>query len=171
MTYINIQIKKSFIALSLNILSAFSWSCCEDKSEGNYSMSNQAFIAQVSSANSFGLSAGTLATSKGQKNEIKQYGAQMTNDYTIAKLAFSDLSLQKKWNAPTEMMAYDQDNLFILNQLNGKNFDREYLRLMVASYQQMITLCTAASAANGLSDVDLRVMAAARLRIFKGYLE
>ena len=144
---------------------------CKKDSDENYTVDNQSFVTQASSSNSFEIQAGAIATQKAQNAEVKHYGEHMTTDHTAVGNEMKSLAAAKGWTKPNALLAKEQANLDKLNNTEPSSFDSEFMKIMVASHQDAITLFSNAAGNMGVYDADLRAFAGSKLPSLKTHLE
>jgi putative membrane protein len=160
--------KTALILLAFLGIAVIASSCSKD--EESYTMSNQDFVTQASSSNSFEIAAGNLAKTKGANPNVVAYGQHMVTDHTQAAAEMSALVSNKGLTVSTTLMAKDQTNYNQLNSLSGSAFDKQFAAIMVASHQEAVTLFQNASVDFGVPDADLRSFAAGKLPTLKTHL-
>jgi putative membrane protein len=141
------------------------------KDDDNYQMDDQDFVTQASSANSFEIMAGTLATSKGQNVLVQQFGAHMIQEHNKVGEDMRNLAGSKDLDVPENLQPKEQANLNTLTAANGADFDTKFVDMMVLSHQETIDLFERASGASGTRDGDLRNFASSRLPALREHLQ
>lgn len=125
---------------------------------------NQDFVIEAASSNTLEVEAGTLAESRGSDESVRAYGAMIVEDHTAIGISLSALATSKEWAIPTEMRQKHQDMLARLDGLEGEEFDREFIDLMIESHEEAIELFEqAAEGDHAVPDMDLRAFAADKL--------
>ena len=162
---------KTLKKLIMVMLTTLSLQACKKDNIENYTMDNQSFVNQASSSNSFEVQAGALAMLKAQNNAVKQYGEHMATDHTAVGNEMKSLATAKGWSIPTALLPKEQANLDKLNNTDASLFDSEFMKLMVASHQDAITLFSNAASDMGVYDADLRSFAGAKLPSLENHLE
>lgn len=166
---------KNMKKLAILCAIAFSTTCvfqsCSDDDDDDVAMTNQEFVTQASSSNSFEIQSGQLATTKSQNPLITAFGQHMVTDHTMAAQEMATLAQQKNWTVSTSLLKRHQDNLTMLTPLTGAAFDKEFARLMVVSHEEAVSLFRSASSSNGVPDADLRAWAAGKLPKLEQHLE
>jgi len=138
-------------------------SACHKDNSNNYMMSNQDFVTQASSGNSFEIAAGNLAASFGSNDSVKIFGNHMIADHGKAATDLASLAARKGYTIPNTMVEKDQLNLDTLSSLTGGNFDKKFAVMMVTSHRATISLFEKAASKTGVSDGELRNFAARKL--------
>ncbi|QPH40480.1 DUF4142 domain-containing protein [Pedobacter endophyticus] len=159
---------KSLIMVVATVL--FLSACKKDRND-NHEMDNQMFVTQASSSNNFEVQAGAMAMTKAQSGDVKHYGEHMVSDHTAVGNEMKQLSAGKGWTVPTTLQPKEQANLNLLAATDQANFDKEFMRIMVASHQDAVSLFSMASGATGVYDADLRTFAASKLPSLNTHLE
>lgn len=162
---------KTLRTLMLVAFTILSLQACKKDNDENYAMDNQSFVTQASSSNSFEIQAGAIATQKAQNIAVKHYGEHMTTDHTAVGNEMKSLAAAKGWTIPTALQPKEQANLDKLNNTDPSLFDSEFMKIMVASHQDAITLFSNAAGDMGVYDADLRSFAGAKLPSLKTHLE
>lgn len=160
---------KSLVGIVLILFTTSAIQSCND--DDDIRMSNQSFVTQASSSNTFEIQAGQLANTKGQDQRIKDYGTHMIADHTAVGLEMAALATAKGWSIPNNLQPKEQTNLNRLNAVTGAQFDQEFIRIMVASHEDAVDLFTSASGRNGVPDSTLRNFAEDKLPALKTHLE
>lgn len=137
-------------------------SCRKDNGE-SFRISNQDFISQASSNNNLEISAGGMATTKGQTDTIKTFGKRMVVDYTANEAELSALASAKGLSTGLGFLNHHAGNLNILSQIGPQQFDKRFAELMVISQQEAINLFRLASEPNGMPDPEIRSWASGKL--------
>jgi putative membrane protein len=162
---------KTLRTLMLVALTILSLQACKKDNDENYTIDNQSFVTQASSSNTFEIQAGAIATQKAQNAAVKHYGEHMTTDHTAVGNEMKSLAAAKGWTIPAALQPKEQANLDKLNNTDPSSFDREFMKIMVASHQDAITLFSNAAGDMGVYDADLRSFAGAKLPSLKTHLE
>lgn len=130
-------------------------SCKSDDDNANYQMENQTFVTQALTNNKFEVAAATLAQSKSQNAQIKQFAGKMISEHTAMGVDLTDLAKSMELTIPANLEQQDQDNINALGN-TGDNFDKEFTRMMVASHEKAVTLFSQAASNTGVPAADLR---------------
>jgi putative membrane protein len=164
------NMKKLTILCAVALSSVCLFQSCSDDDD-DAMMTNQEFVTQASSSNSFEIQSGELANTKGQNPLVTAFGAHMVMDHTTAAQELAPLAQQKGWTLSQQLLKRHQDNLNMLTPLTGAAFDKEFARLMVVSHEEAVSLFRSASSSNGVPDSDLRSWAAGKLPKLEQHLE
>jgi putative membrane protein len=131
-------------------------SCKSDDDNANYQMENQTFVTQALTNNKFEVAAATLAQSKSQNAQIKQFAGKMISEHTAMGVDLTDLAKSMELAIPANIEQADQDNINALGLYTGATFDKEFTRMMVASHEKAVTLFSQAASNTGVPAADLR---------------
>jgi len=94
-------------------------------------------------ANLMEIAAGRLALTRGTSAAIKQYGAELVRDHSLADDQVA--ALAAKMNVPLPSTAAPEDDgLKQLSALSGPAFDRAFLKMMVDDHSKAISLVRSA---------------------------
>src|SRR5690606_3561100 len=153
------------------LVTVFAFQSCDDDDVDNIRIDNQTFVTKASNSNTFEVAAGTLAITKSDNQQVKNYGNKMIEDHTAVGIELSALAQSKDWTIPTELEAQEKIKLATLTALTGTAFDKEYAKIMVESHEDAINLFTTASGSNGVMDMELKSFASGKLLALKTHLE
>ena len=131
-------------------------SCKSDDDDANYQMENQTFVTQALMNNKFEVAAATLAQTKSQNTQIKQFASKMISEHTAMGVDLTDLAKSMELAIPTTIEEEDQNNINVLGLYTGTTFDKEFTRMMVASHEKAVTLFSQAASNTGVPAADLR---------------
>jgi putative membrane protein len=122
------------------------------------------FVSKAIRGGRMEVAAGKLAVSKGQRADVKAFGARMVKDHSTANTKLMAVVRAKSipYNVPTPM-----DNT-MLNQSKGADFDRHYVQMMVKDHEEDVAMFQKASVS--LPDANVRAFAAQTLPILKEHL-
>jgi putative membrane protein len=112
---------------------------------------------------------GKLAAQKAQSAEVKAFAQKMVEDHSKAGEELKQLASQKKVTLPTEILPKHKEIVEKLSKLSGADFDREYVKAMVADHEKDVTAFN--SVAIGATDADVKAFAAKTLPTLKMHLE
>lgn len=131
-------------------------SCKSDDDDANYQMENQTFVTQALTNNKFEIAAATLAQSKSQNTQIKQFASKMITEHTATGVDLTDLAKSMELAVPANIEQEDQNNINMLGLFTGTTFDKEFTRMMVASHEKAVKLFSEAASKTGVPAADLR---------------
>jgi putative membrane protein len=134
-------------------------SCKSDDDNANYQMENQTFVTQALTNNKFEVAAATLAQSRSQNAQIKQFASKMVAEHTATGVDLTDLAKSMELAIPATIEEADQNNINLLGLFTGATFDKEFTKMMVESHQKAVTLFSQAGSNTGVPAADLRLFA------------
>jgi putative membrane protein len=96
------------------------------------------FIFQSSSASILEIELGNLAKQNAKNPRVKAYGAMMAKDHSDLAGELRKLAALKKIDLPPLMSPEDQAERDKLAAKKGADFDRAYMRMMIAGHEKDI---------------------------------
>jgi putative membrane protein len=127
------------------------------KSGSQVSAADKKFVVTLASAGLSEVQAAQLAQQKSQDQKVKDFAQDMITDHTANNKQLADLATQKGLTVPTAPDAKDQKELDKLQALDGKKFDRAYLKAQVHGHEKVLKLLQA-EASDG-ADPDIKAFA------------
>jgi putative membrane protein len=112
---------------------------------------------------------GRMAVEQAASSEVKQFGQRMVDDHSKAGEELKQLAQQKKVMLPAETTPKQKETMDKLSKLKGMDFDREYVKGMVADHEKDVAAFEAV-AKNG-TDADVKAFAAKTLPTLKEHLQ
>lgn len=112
---------------------------------------------------------GRMASKQATDSEVKRFAAQMITDHTKAGEELKQLAQGKKVMLPAEVLPAHKEVMEKLAKLNGAEFDREYVKAMVAAHEKDVTAFNAT--AQGATDADVKAFAAKTLPTLQMHLQ
>ncbi len=112
---------------------------------------------------------GRLAVKQAASKEVKQFAERMIADHSKAGEELKQLAQQKKVMLPQEVNPKHKEIMETLSKLKGADFDREYVKAMVADHEKDVTAFE--SVAKGAVDADVKAFAAKTLPTLKLHLQ
>lgn len=127
-------------AVCLLVISAFGLTHAADEVDkpGNLSQKDYDFIKGAASSGITEVQAGHLAKNKGVNLSVKQFGIQMINEHGKANGELRVLAQRKGIELPKTPTEKEQKSLDKLSALNRDEFDRAYMKDMVADHEKVI---------------------------------
>jgi putative membrane protein len=110
-----------------------------------------------------------LAQQKATIDAVKSYAAMLERDHTAANDQVKSFASQRNVTLPTAPSDDKQKMYDDMQKLTGKNFDKEYISMMVKSHNDGITLFEDTRA--NASDVDIKNFADKTLPTLKMHLD
>ncbi len=82
---------------------------------------------------------GQLAAQKAQSADVKQFGQKMVDDHSKANDQLKSIASSKGVTLPGDMKSADRREHDKLAKLSGPDFDREYMKYMVADHKKDVS--------------------------------
>jgi putative membrane protein len=96
------------------------------------------FISDAIKGDDSEIAMGQLAVSKSGSDQVKAFGQTLIDDHSKAKIDASAVATNMGVSLPTEMSADVHAEMTKLQQLSGRDFDKEFVRVMVEDHQKDI---------------------------------
>jgi putative membrane protein len=112
---------------------------------------------------------GQLATQKASSQDVKSFGQQMVDDHSKAGDELKALASRKGITIPDGLNAKDQATYDKLSKLSGADFDRAYMKDMVADHKTDVGEFRRESTRG--TDPDLKAWAAKTLPTLEHHLQ
>ena len=81
---------------------------------------------------------GELASQRAQNADVKAFGRRMVQDHTKSSDELKQLASQQNIQAPAELEDEHRDQMQRLQNLQGAEFDREYMNMMVENHENTL---------------------------------
>jgi len=94
------------------------------------------FTMEAASAGLMEVELGNLAQQKASSAEVKRFGSRMVTDHSKANNELKQIAQQNNIVLPDSMMDKHRDMVQDLRELNGTEFDKEYMSMMVQDHQE-----------------------------------
>ena len=144
-------------------------SCKED--DGDMTMvpeADRSFAMMAADGGMLEVKLGELAKNKATMQSVKNYGQMMVTDHTKANDELKGIADSKSISLPATLSTPKQQKYDSLAAMSGMKFDSAYVRVMVSSHQETISLFQK-EADNG-GDSDLKSFATKTLPTLKMHL-
>jgi putative membrane protein len=112
---------------------------------------------------------GNLAKDKGSSDAVKNFGQRMVDDHSKANTELKDLASRLNINLPTSLAAKDQATKDHLSKLSGAEFDRAYMKHMVADHRKDVAEFKRESASG--KNADLKAWAGKTVPTLESHLK
>ena len=97
------------------------------------------FVLEAASANMMEVELGKIAQEKAANQEVKNFGNMMVKDHGQANDRLKTIAQNKNIQLPQQMQEKHQETVNrFRNMQKGKEFDKEYVKLMVEDHQKDI---------------------------------
>jgi putative membrane protein len=123
----------------------------------NLSAADKKFIDKLASANASEIQAGQLAQQKASDPKIKDIAQTMVTDHTDAGQKLTALAEQKGVKVSSDLAPADQKEIDSFNKLDGKKFDRTYVKDEIKDHKQVLALLKKESSSG--KDPDVKALA------------
>jgi len=134
---------------------------------GSKTDKDEKFIIEQLDAQIMDIEESKLAITKGTNDPIQLYGEWMQKDHLQMKKELQALAIQKNISIPTRLSNEKAEALTRLRNLEGKEFDQEFVRMMRIDHLMDIrSLKTACKS----TDPDVRAFAQKYLPVLKSHL-
>ena len=127
------------------------------------------FVVTAANSNMAEVELGRLAFQQGKSKKVKNFGVMMIKDHTKANAKLSDLAKSKKLNLPVALDVKVQNMYDDLSKKSGDEFDKAYIKAMIADHQQAVALFKDAS--KKCQDPDLKAFAIKTLPVLQTHLD
>jgi putative membrane protein len=133
------------------------------------SAADKSFVEKAASGGMAEVQAAQLAQQKGDDQKVKDFAQTMITDHTAANQQLTTLAQQKGVTISTTLSSKDQSELDKLGKLDGKKFDRTYMKAETKDHKEMLALLEK-EAKHG-KDADLKSFAEQTIPTIKKHLE
>jgi len=127
------------------------------------------FVTKASICGSTEVALGRLAQVRASDPEIRKYADKMVNDHQNANNKLMSFAGQKRISVPREIDKKHQECIDKFAKLQGKDFDKEYMKQMVKDHEEAIKLFEKESEDG--KDSDLKAWAGDTLPKLKEHLK
>ena len=140
-----------------------------DKGDQVVTGGDLAFINDAAPGSMAEVELGRLAVKQAASNDVKQFAQKMIDDHSKAVEELKQLAGGKKVNLPPDLMPKHKEVMEKLSKLQGADFDREYVKEMVAAHEKDVAAFTGVS--QNATDADVKAFAAKTLPTLKMHLQ
>ena len=138
-------------------------------STAKVSAADKKFVMKAASAGMAEVQAAQLAQQKSTDSNVKDFAAKMITDHTANNSQLATLAGQKGLTVPTALDDKDQSEIDKLGKLDGKKFDKMYMKGQVKDHQAMLTLLQ--KEAKSGKDADLKSFAEQTIPVVQSHLD
>jgi len=110
-----------------------------DQNSDMRKMADQSFVRDAGEGGLAEVELGQLAADKAADPRVKQFGQRMVTDHSKANEELKQIASAKGINLPTSLSAKDKKTKEHLSKLNGADFDRAYMKLMVKDHEKDVS--------------------------------
>ena len=115
------------------------------------------------------VAAGHLAQDKGNTQPVKDFGAMMVKDHSVANDKLQSLAASKNITLPSRSSVAQMATKAKLDVLSGDTFDKAYVKGQVSAHRQTIALFHKEISSG--QDADAKAFAAATLPTVRSHLK
>ncbi|TKK64416.1 DUF4142 domain-containing protein [Ilyomonas limi] len=127
------------------------------------------FMMDAAAAGNTEVMAGQVAQNMAKNDRVKNFANMMVNDHTKAGNELKTLASQKNVTLPDSVMPKQHDALEGLRKTSAKNFDKEYIDMMVKDHKEAVSKFQMAS--EKCDNGDVKTWAANTLPTLKMHLD
>jgi putative membrane protein len=113
--------------------------------------------------------AGRLAQDKGNRQQVKDFGAMMVKDHSAANEKLQALAASKNLTLPTAPSVTQMASKAKLDVLSGDTFDKSYVKDQIGAHRQTVALFRKEISSG--RDSDAKAFATATLPTVKAHLK
>lgn len=113
--------------------------------------------------------AGNLASTKGNSQAVKDFGAMMVKDHSAANDKLKSLAATKAVDLPTSASVSQMAAKAKLDVLSGDTFDKSYIKSQVKAHRQTIALFRKEVASG--QDADAKAFASSTLPTLRAHMK
>jgi putative membrane protein len=130
---------------------------------------SSAFVSKAAVGGMAEVKLGQLAVQKASNPDVKAFGQQMVDDHGKANDELKQLASSKGMTLPTDIDAKHQATYDRLSKLDGAEFDRAYMKDMLADHKMDVSEFRRESKSG--SDPDVKAWAAKTLPTLEHHLQ
>jgi putative membrane protein len=127
------------------------------------------FVVTAANANMAEVELGRLAFQQGKSKKVKNFGVMMIKDHTKANAKLTDLAKSKNIILPATLDVKVQNIYNDLSKKSGDEFDKAYIKAMIADHQQAVAVF--ADASKKCQDLDIKAFAIKTLPVLQTHLD
>lgn len=127
------------------------------------------FAVEAASGGMLEVQLGELAQQKANSQRVKDFGAMMVRDHSKANDELKSLAGMKNVTLPPAPGEDHMDHIKKLTGKSGKEFDKEYVNLMIDDHEKDIKAFEDAS--NNAKDADIKAFATKTLPTLRAHLD
>ncbi len=135
---------------------------------GNTPFADDEFATKAAADGAKEVELGKLAETHAQSVSVKNFGRKMVTDHTNAGNKLKALATKKGITLPAELDASGKAAVDQLSALNGADFDKAYMAMMVSDHEKAVS--DFQTEATSGSDAELKAFAAKTLPTLKTHL-
>ena len=133
------------------------------------SAGDRKFVGTANEAGGAEIKMAKLAMDHASSSDVKDFASRMVSDHQQADDKLDKIAADKGVNESDTLSAKDQAEVSKLSKLEGKAFDREYIKSQLAAHKAAVALFKKES--KSANDNDLRQFAASTLPTLEDHLQ
>ncbi|MDZ4802760.1 MAG: DUF4142 domain-containing protein [Bryobacteraceae bacterium] len=127
------------------------------------------FMTKAAMGGMMEVQAAQMAQQKASSQEVRDYARKLEHDHSLANDKLKAIAKERQVSLPTDVGAEHKAMIGRLNALSGAEFDKAYMKAMVADHRKDIREFEKAS--NRSMDSDLKNFASSTLPTLKEHLQ
>lgn len=109
------------------------------KIDGALASGDRKFVEKAVGGSMLEVQLGQMAQQKAANEQVKQFGAKMAEDHAKAGDELKQIATAKGAQVPASVDKSHQKDVQKLEKLSGAQFDREYMKMMVADHKKDVS--------------------------------
>ncbi len=135
---------------------------------GAGAISDRDFVIKAEDGNMLQVSLGEMAGQRAASSEVKQFGQKMATDQLLSSNKLLEIAKKDNLQVPEDMDRAEHETLNHLQRLNGRDFDRAYMKQVVDNYKHDMALYEQMAKEGG--NPDLKNFAQQNLQTMREHL-
>lgn len=127
------------------------------------------FLVKAANGGMTEVQLGQVAQQKGTHQKVKDFGAMMVHDHSAVNEQVKTMAAQRNVTLPSAVSDENQKDITDLEKKSGNDFDRAYIKHMVAAHQSTIDMYE--SALNKINDTEVKTFINNALPKVKSHLD
>jgi putative membrane protein len=140
----------------------------QEQAENPATIADRDFLIQAAQANLSEVELGRLAQRRATNADVRSFGLHMVDDHSASMAELTKLAQKKGIRLPTGPDEAYRKNAAWLSEKKGGDFDKEYVRIMVADHVQAVGLFK--EQADHAAELDARSWAESTLPTLRDHL-
>ena len=96
------------------------------------------FMTAAANGGMMEVALGNVAETNGMNQRVKDFGKMMVDEHSKANEEMKSLAIRKNVTLPAALKGSDQSHVDKMSKKNGKNFDKDYIDMMVSDHKKDI---------------------------------
>ena len=132
------------------------------------SQEDQTFVNEASQGGEMEVKLGQLAERNGPSSDVKEFGVHMVTDHTRLNKELGSAATSIGLTVPADLSEDQKTEYKKLSKLSGKNFDKEYIDLMVKDHTE--DLAAFQKAESSVQDPKLKTAISGAIPVIQEHL-